>query len=54
MSNSIGTSIGHIAKLLLIAALKFIALALAFTFRITGLLLTKMSELFEKMAHGNH
>jgi len=54
MSNAIGSGIGHIIKLLLIAALKCIALALAVIFRISGMLLTKTSELFEKMGHGNH
>ncbi len=56
MSNSkSGNGIGQIAKALVVTFFRFLAIVIAFVCKITGLILTKFSELLEKMAsYGNH
>jgi len=55
MSHSKGTGIGTIVKSLLITFFKLLAIVIAFTCKIVGLLITKLGEIFEKLSgHGNH
>ena len=55
MSHTSDTGIGPILKSLAITALKLLALAISFTCKIAGLILTKIGELFEKLSgHENH
>ncbi|MCW3120852.1 MAG: hypothetical protein JWQ38_344 [Flavipsychrobacter sp.] len=55
MSHSKNTGIGTIVKSLLITTFKLIAIVIAFTCKILGLVLTKTAELFEKLSsNGSH
>jgi hypothetical protein len=50
-----GNGIGQIVKALVVTFFKLLALVLSFVCKITGLILTKISELLEKLSgHGNH
>lgn len=55
MSNEKENGIAHMIKTLLATALKFIAIVIAVILKIGGLILTKCSEIFEKLSgHGSH
>lgn len=55
MSHFKNSGIGPIVKSLLVTALKLVAIAMAFTCKILGLVLTKIGELFENLSgHGSH
>ena len=51
MSHSkIGNGLGQIVKALIVASLKLVAIALAFVCKIAGMILTKISEILEKIS----
>ena len=55
MSQAKGTGFGQIVKSLVVTAFKLLAIAIAFTCKIVGLLITKLGEVFEKLSgHGDH
>ena len=57
MSNSKekGSGIGPLVKSLVVTVIKLVAVTLAFTCKIVGLVITKIGELLEKLSgNGNH
>jgi len=54
MTNSNKPTIGPIVKSLFITACKLIALVIAFTCKIIGLIITKIGEIFEKLSGNEH
>jgi hypothetical protein len=55
MSNNKGGGIGHIIKALVVTTLKLICLVVGVILKIAGLILTKASEILEKLSgYGNH
>ena len=55
MSKTKGTGFGKIIKSLVITTFRLLAIVIAFTCKIVGLVITKLGEIFEKLSgHEDH